>query len=70
MGFGNNIKKGGLYMIASIIKGNPQISGNKVRPYTLKWLEFLALAKIKAFPEVTVANSVRNGMEALLLVNI
>lgn len=38
-----------------------------MRPYTLKWLEFLALAKIKGFPEVTVAPTIRYGMEALLL---
>ena len=84
MGFGNSLKKGGLYIISSVIEGTPQsmvsyiinenyqtliflLQGEKVRPYTIKWLDFLNMAKIKAFPEITVASSVKVGMESLLL---
>jgi len=65
--FANNLKKGGLFMIASVLEGTPAELGNLVRPLTIQWLDFISLAKIKGFPEINIAPVVRDGMESLLL---
>ena len=66
--FSNNLKKGGLFMIGSVLEGTSAELGNLVRPLTIQWLDFIALAKIKGFPEINIAPVVRDGMESLLLV--
>lgn len=67
--FINDLKKGGLYIIGHVKVGNfeetqgendPSIQENK------KWLAFLDHMKVKAFAEVTVAKTIREGVQHLI----
>ncbi|XP_004521821.1 solute carrier family 12 member 9 [Ceratitis capitata] len=64
--FVNDMKKGGLYVIGHVKVGDytavvdPTIEDNKY------WLSFLDHMKVKAFAEVTLAQSIREGVQHLI----
>ncbi|XP_055377405.1 solute carrier family 12 member 9 [Condylostylus longicornis] len=67
--FVNDLKKGGLYVIGHVKIGDgtqqtgetdPSIEENKM------WLSFLDHMKVKAFAEVTIAKTIREGVQHLI----
>ncbi|XP_055859334.1 solute carrier family 12 member 9 [Episyrphus balteatus] len=64
--FVNDMKKGGLYVIGHVKVGDctaitdPTIEENQM------WLSLLDHMKVKAFAEVTLANSIREGVQHLI----
>ncbi|XP_070207369.1 solute carrier family 12 member 9-like isoform X2 [Littorina saxatilis] len=67
MDFINDIKKSGLYIIGHVQTGRlddyPMDPVNELQP---KWLKIVDHLKIKAFVELTVANSVPEGFQQLV----
>ncbi|XP_014789783.1 solute carrier family 12 member 9 isoform X2 [Octopus bimaculoides] len=63
MDFINDLKKGGLYIIGHVKIGtlNKHLSDPIQDDYS-KWLSLIDYLKIKAFPEVTMASSVSEGL--------
>jgi potassium/chloride transporter 9 len=66
--FTNDLKKGGLYVLGHVIKG-PFNSENATRQHDqlLVWLNFVDISKVKAFVEITVAESFRWGAQSLFM---
>jgi len=68
--FVNSMKKGGLYVLGHVTKGD--LSSSEDDPVTKEYPEWLSLVdhlKIKAFVEVTMASSIRKGIEQLVRVS-
>merc|ERR1719508_51720 len=64
------MKKGGLYVLGHVTKGD--LSSSEDDPVTKEYPEWLSLVdhlKIKAFVEVTMASSIRKGIEQLVRVS-
>jgi len=66
--FCNNLKKGGLYIIGVVEQGQ---FGNFDLTTKLResWIEFIDDNELKAFPQITVAPNVRNGLENIILLS-
>ncbi|XP_076452159.1 solute carrier family 12 member 9-like isoform X2 [Babylonia areolata] len=70
MDFINDIKKSGLYVIGHVEVGHLENHGiDPVNEITPKWLKIVDHLKIKAFVEVTLANSVSEGFQQLVRVS-
>jgi potassium/chloride transporter 9 len=64
--FINDLKKGGLYVLGHVVKGDPDYSGpDPTLDVQLHWLNLVDHLKVKAFVELTVAATVRDGLRHL-----
>lgn len=67
--FVNDMKKGGLYIIGHVKVGNFEETEGENDPSiqeSKKWLSFLDHMRVKAFAEVTVAKTIREGVQHLI----
>ncbi len=67
--FGNNLKKGGLFVIGHIFRGDVNsLREGEVCP-TIRapqpWMDFIDSLDVKAFPDLTVAPTLRAGIQQL-----
>ncbi|CAH0558238.1 unnamed protein product [Brassicogethes aeneus] len=65
--FINDLKKGGLFVLGHVVTDSPE--ENEVDPTlgtTVHWLNLVDHLKVKAFVELTVAPSVRDGLQHLM----
>jgi len=65
--FINNLKKGGLYVVGNVKVGDFDSNLEVIKQERAAWYEFIAESKFKAFPEVVVASSVRQGIQNLMM---
>ncbi|KAI9103037.1 amino acid permease-domain-containing protein [Phlyctochytrium arcticum] len=65
--FLNDLKKGGLFILAHIIKGDLQSCLTEYKQQLPAWLRYIDIAKVKAFVQVVVASSERLGAQNLLM---
>eukprot|EP00092_Neocalanus_flemingeri_P009879 GFUD01010648.1.p1 GENE.GFUD01010648.1~~GFUD01010648.1.p1 ORF type:complete len:926 (+),score=262.27 GFUD01010648.1:182-2959(+) len=68
--FVNGMKKGGLYVLGQVTVGS--LADNATDPLaekTVEWLSLIDHLKVKAFVELTLADSVRKGVEQLVRVS-
>lgn len=64
--FINDLKKGGLYVLGHVVKEDPNHLGpDPTLDMQLHWLNLIDHLKVKAFVELTVAPSVRDGLRHL-----
>ncbi|KAJ3166031.1 hypothetical protein HDU88_003574 [Geranomyces variabilis] len=66
--FLNDLKKGGLFVLSTILKGDD--FGSRLADYKRQmpaWLRYVDIAKIKAFVQITIAPTERIGAQNLLL---
>ncbi|XP_037959400.1 solute carrier family 12 member 9-like [Teleopsis dalmanni] len=64
--FVNDMKKGGLYVIGHVKLGNYTDVSDPAVEENAQWLSFLDHMKVKAFAEVTLATSIREGVQHLI----
>lgn len=70
MDFINDIKKSGLYVIGHVEVGHLEnFPADPINEITPKWLKIVDHLKVKAFVEVTLANSVSEGFQQLVRVS-
>jgi len=69
MKFCNYLKKGGLYIIGHVVEGNFVESVELVQREKEAWEERCRAQQLKAFSQVSVATSVRKGIQQLLLMS-
>lgn len=65
--FMNDLKKGGLYVLGHVLKGD---FTHKIKEYKRQmpgWLRFVDIGRIKAFVELTIAKNERIGAQNLML---
>jgi len=70
--FVNDLKKTGLYVVGHVRVGTMDDTSDSPDPAQLeypKWLELVDFLKVKAFVELTVSDSVRDGMRHLVRVS-
>ena len=68
--FVNGMKKGGLYVLGQVMVGSLEDSqSDPLAEKTVEWLKLIDHLKIKAFVELTLADSVRKGVEQLIRVS-
>jgi len=65
--FCNNLKKGGLYVISTVIVGKPQSRVNEFDKIHHKWLELIDKSGIKAFSDAAISDSVAGGFTSLIV---
>ena len=65
--FCNNLKKGGLYVLGCVLKGDFGECSDLAKSLKREWIEFCDYNNIKAFPQICVDSFIRNGYENLLL---
>ncbi|KAF0313028.1 Solute carrier family 12 member 9 [Amphibalanus amphitrite] len=68
--FVNDMKKSGLFVIAHVKVGD--LDGRPADPCaaeTLLWMKLVDYLKVKAFTELTLASSVRDGMQHLVRIS-
>ena len=64
------MKKGGLYVLGQVTVGSLEDSqSDPLAEKTVEWLKLIDHLKIKAFVELTLADSVRKGVEQLIRVS-
>ncbi|RKP38067.1 amino acid permease-domain-containing protein, partial [Dimargaris cristalligena] len=65
--FCNSLKKGGLFILGHILKGDFQSHLPELRRQQQAWLRFVDVAQIKAFVDLTIADSECTGVRNLIL---
>ncbi|KAJ1972170.1 hypothetical protein H4R35_004822 [Dimargaris xerosporica] len=65
--FCNSLKKGGLYILGHILKGDFQEHLLELRHQQQAWLRFVDVTEIKAFVDITISDSERVGARNLIL---
>lgn len=61
------MKKGGLYILGHTIKGEFSSSLPELNRQQISWLRYVDAAKVKAFTNITIADSERLGARSLVL---
>ena len=64
--FCNSLKKGGVYILGTVIVGQYGRHADEVREIRGSWLRFIDQSGIKAFPQLCTAPSARLGFQSLL----
>ncbi|KAK5646805.1 hypothetical protein RI129_005269 [Pyrocoelia pectoralis] len=64
--FINDLKKGGLYVLGHVVNADPYAQPDPTQDMTSHWLTLVDHLKVKAFVELTVAPSVREGLQHLM----
>ncbi|KAL3282290.1 hypothetical protein HHI36_005478 [Cryptolaemus montrouzieri] len=68
--FVNVLKKGGLYVLGHVIKGDSNAPGaDPTLETNSHWLNLIDHLKVKAFVELTVANTIREGAKHLMRIS-
>jgi len=68
--FVNGMKKGGLYVLGQVTVGSLADSNtDPLAEKTVEWLSLIDHLKVKAFVELTLADTVRKGVEQLVRVS-
>ncbi|XP_044750247.1 solute carrier family 12 member 9 [Coccinella septempunctata] len=68
--FVNVLKKGGLYVLGHVIRGDPNAAGSDpTLESNSHWLNLIDHLKVKAFVELTVANTIREGSKHLMRIS-
>lgn len=68
--FVNDMKKGGLYVLGNVILGDVEMGAAERREKQMaSWKSLVDRAKVKAFIEITVATSVRLGVQNLAMIS-
>jgi len=68
--FVNGMKKGGLYVLGQVTLGTLEDSStDPLAEKTVEWLSLIDHLKVKAFVELTMADTVRKGVEQLVRVS-
>lgn len=65
--FCNALKKGGLYILGHTIKGDFSSALPELKRQQTSWLRYVDAAKVKAFTDITIADSERLGARSLVL---
>ncbi|XP_048645957.1 solute carrier family 12 member 9 isoform X2 [Marmota marmota marmota] len=66
----NQLKKGGLYVLGHVILGDlDSLPSDPVQPQYGAWLSLVDQAQVKAFVDLTLASSVRQGAQHLLRIS-
>ncbi|KAG2188271.1 hypothetical protein INT44_001024 [Umbelopsis vinacea] len=65
--FCNSLKKGGLYILGHTIKGDFSSALPELNRQQTSWLRYVDAAKVKAFTNITIAESERLGARSLVL---
>eukprot|EP00026_Physarum_polycephalum_P002637 Phypoly_transcript_02645.p1 GENE.Phypoly_transcript_02645~~Phypoly_transcript_02645.p1 ORF type:complete len:862 (+),score=75.28 Phypoly_transcript_02645:137-2722(+) len=63
----NSLKKGGLFVVGSVLVGQWNKMIRKHKSLTHKWAVLVKMAKWKAFVDVIISPSMRQGVQSLLL---
>jgi len=66
--FANQLKKGGLYVLASVVLGTVETRGAEMRDVSHRGWDMIRRTKIKAFYELAIAQSVRAGVANITLI--
>ncbi|KAF7271951.1 hypothetical protein GWI33_015249 [Rhynchophorus ferrugineus] len=64
--FINDLKKGGLYVLGHVVKRDIDDEPDPTPDMNLHWLNLVDHLKVKAFVELTVANTLREGLQHLM----
>lgn len=64
--FINDLKKGGLYVLGHVLTGEYEDGPDPTLDMTLHWLNLVDHLRVKAFIELTVAKTVREGLQHLM----
>ncbi|KAK9767020.1 hypothetical protein K7432_003495 [Basidiobolus ranarum] len=65
--FCNSLKKGSLYILGHILKGDFRTNLNEFRKQQNVWLKFVDITQIKAFVQLTISDSERFGARNLIV---
>ena len=65
--FCNNLKKGGLYVIGDVLVGNLRSIGDRCSQLQDQWTHLIPEINVKAFSEVSVAETFRSGCQTLMI---
>lgn len=65
--FCNSLKKGALYVLGHVLKGEFKECLPELRRQQISWLKLVDLSQVKAFVDVVIANDEREGARNLIL---
>jgi len=65
--FCNNLKKGGLYIISTVVVGSPTTRVSEFDKIQNRWLELIDKSGIKAFSDAAINSSVADGFASLVI---
>jgi len=67
--FCNKLKRGGLYLIGATLVGDLQECGGEREDIQATWFEFSEAAQLKAFPSISIAPTLRSGVQNLMMLS-